>query len=261
MVEMTLDEIHEAELGMLECLDAFCEQHDISYYLAYGTLLGAIRHGGFIPWDDDADVWLLRKDYDRFLSLFEEDETYRLIRPFQPEYGFGWAKILDKRTAYRHESVVRPDDYGLTIDLFPLDCDGGEAFFQRMQKLSRLRKIKWYKHKAGSVQGPKRILKKVLARFVPERLIDERGFQAALDSGQKNGRVLNCFSRYTYKQESADASHFVPGLKLAFEGEHHFSVPRDPERVLERIYGKDWRVPVVDSHPTKVFWRDGFPSK
>lgn len=78
MKELTLQELKEIEFDMLKMFDAFCKENNIRYFLAYGTLLGAIRYKKFIPWDDDVDVLVPREDYDRLLHLFQDNEKYRL---------------------------------------------------------------------------------------------------------------------------------------------------------------------------------------
>ena len=79
MKELTLQEIKEIELDILKMFDSFCTENNIRYFLSHGTLLGAIRYKGFIPWDDDVDLLVPRKDYNRLLDLFQDSEQYQLF--------------------------------------------------------------------------------------------------------------------------------------------------------------------------------------
>ena len=79
MKELSLQELKEIEFDILKVFDAFCKENNIRYFFAYGTLLGAIRYKGFIPWDDDVDVLVPREDYDRMLTLFRDSEKYQMF--------------------------------------------------------------------------------------------------------------------------------------------------------------------------------------
>ena len=123
MIELTLQEVKEIELDILKMFDAFCKKNNIRYFLAFGTLLGAIRYKKFIPWDDDVDVLVPREDYDRLLSLFQDDDRYRLYAfERNSKYAFPFAKLCDMttklvETAYPNNGV----ELGVNIDIFPLD--------------------------------------------------------------------------------------------------------------------------------------------
>lgn len=123
MKELSLQELKEIELDILKMFDAFCKEHNIRYYLAFGTLLGAIRYKKFIPWDDDVDVLVPREDYDKLLSLFEDSDKYRLYAfEREPKYRYPFAKLCDMTT--RLIEVYYPNngvDLGVGIDIFPLD--------------------------------------------------------------------------------------------------------------------------------------------
>ena len=71
MQPLSTDDMKQIELGIMDEIDAICREHDLRYYLAYGSLLGAMRHGGFIPWDDDMDIVMPRKDYEKLLGNFD----------------------------------------------------------------------------------------------------------------------------------------------------------------------------------------------
>lgn len=123
MKELTLQELKEIELDILKVFDAFCKENNIRYFLAFGTLLGAIRYKKFIPWDDDVDVLVPREDYERLLELFQENDKYRLYAYERNcKYAFPFAKLCDMTTKlvetdYPNSGV----ELGVNIDIFPLD--------------------------------------------------------------------------------------------------------------------------------------------
>lgn len=121
-----LREVQLTELEMLTEVHRICQKREIPYVIIAGTLLGAVRHGGFIPWDDDVDVALLRKDYERFRRACEEElDTERFV--FQdgrntPGYRWGYGKLRRKRTLFlREHQEDMPYFQGIFLDVFPLD--------------------------------------------------------------------------------------------------------------------------------------------
>ena len=119
---LTLEEKKEISLDILLFFHDLCSKNDLHYFLAYGTLLGAVRHKGFIPWDDDVDVFMPRPDYERFKSLYNgsNDKYYLACVEKDRDYMFPFAKLEDLNTA----RVIRDneiDHQGMGIDIFPLD--------------------------------------------------------------------------------------------------------------------------------------------
>ena len=129
MIELdqnTLRRLQMTELELLEEVDRICKKCDIHYNIIAGTLLGAVRHGGFIPWDDDADVALLRPEYEKFCKACETeldtDRFYFQDHRNTPGYRWGYGKLRRKETLFlREHQEHMPYEQGVFIDVFPLD--------------------------------------------------------------------------------------------------------------------------------------------
>lgn len=127
-------------LGMLKDIDAICKKHGINYWLDSGSLLGAVRHQGFIPWDDDLDIGMLRKDYEKFLSVAPREigDNYLLQNWHSDEhFGYPFTKIIKRNTKYvtylqRNVSAWE----GIFIDIFPFDVYPGKAIQRFFHKYS-----------------------------------------------------------------------------------------------------------------------------
>lgn len=120
-----MNELHQIEKKLLIAFDKICRKHHLQYFLLGGSALGAIRHQGFIPWDDDIDIGMPRDDYDKFINLQKEfDEFGYFIQTYQsdPKYIYNYAKLRDSNTTfiekpYRFFQI----NHGVWIDIFPLD--------------------------------------------------------------------------------------------------------------------------------------------
>ncbi len=133
-----------AGLRMLELFDTVCRKYDLKYFVYYGTLLGAVRHQGFVPWDDDIDVVMLREDYEKFQAVapaeiqepyfFQNSYTDRLLWPF--------SKIRDSRTTAIEPKFAKVEGFhqGIFMDIFPLDSvpDGKNMQFPVIEEIQKL---------------------------------------------------------------------------------------------------------------------------
>ena len=146
----TLRKLQLIELEMLIEVDRICKKNDIKYNLIGGTLLGAVRHGGFIPWDDDADVAMLRPEYEKFCEACNKDLNEQKFY-FQnidrtPGYRWGYAKLRRKGTLFLRENQEHMDyEQGVFLDIFPIDGTPDNRFLRRIHdfRCFCVRKMLW----------------------------------------------------------------------------------------------------------------------
>lgn len=133
MRELDINEIHKGTLTIIKEFIHICEDNQLTYFTAYGSLIGTIRHGGFIPWDDDFDVHMFRSDYDKFISycISHEKELY----PFKiycpqniKDYPYNIARFCDMRYKLVSTNSCKNDGMGMFIDIYPLDGAGNGKY-------------------------------------------------------------------------------------------------------------------------------------
>lgn len=122
MQEMTLKDIQDMSLYIMKHIHDFCVSNNIKYSLGYGTMIGAVRHNGFIPWDDDLDIFMTRPEYDRFIELYQDSDEFRLLTPERKNSLKTYARVCEiKRTNAIVKCPWFEGENGLWIDIFPID--------------------------------------------------------------------------------------------------------------------------------------------
>ena len=138
--ELTLREIQKESLDILQDVHTFCKGHGIKYSLAYGSLIGAIRHKGFIPWDDDIDIFMPRNDYERFCKEYSSSR-YVLLSESDPSSYINFSRVYDNKKTFVETQLPFAKDYsgGLWIDVFPMDGadDNYDSYLEKMKRLRR----------------------------------------------------------------------------------------------------------------------------
>lgn len=264
MKTLSMEEIRSVELGCLKELKRVCEEHALRFILAYGTLIGAMRHEGFIPWDDDIDVQMPRDDYELLYELYLQGAFaphYQLVSYRDGSSIYPFFKLVDSRTL-AHESFLDEEfASGLWVDIFPLETvDMAAPHTHKLRK--RAYRLVWARHLAATdprfaTSTAARCVKRAIYPFTRRidrialaRRSDELAKGANVD---RRGEVVQEL-RYALVVDDQMERHLYeeadlfPAALASFEGEH-FPVPAKASKVLSSYYG-DWqRIPAPDERP------------
>lgn len=143
--QLNEEEIKELELGVMDYIHNLCQKENINYSLAYGTLLGAVRHKGYIPWDDDVDISLKRDEYDKLYQavLRDNDPIYKVASwENDARYPYPFYRVYDARTVYENNYIENDIDLGICVDVFPFDYYADVN--KEMVKLDTYRRLSVY---------------------------------------------------------------------------------------------------------------------
>ena len=234
-------------LEILKAIDKVCRTHHLTYYLLAGTMLGAVRHGGFIPWDDDADVGMPRQDYDIFLAHANEwlPEGFELVSGGQTKgYPYPFARVQDARSTYM---MHRSYDFvgGLPIDVFPLDGMIGPSLsrsyhyfrYRRWWKILYFIHTDPYKHGKGFRCVATQLLRKLFkAEFVHKKLDDVRR--------QWDCKTSPFLADHDYRPDKGaqPRENYGTPVPISFEGTLFMGVAR-PDAYLRHLYGNYMEIP------------------
>lgn len=246
---LTLKERQELLLQLLIELDVFCRNHNIKYSLAGGTLLGAVRHNGFIPWDDDVDIYMLREDFDRFTKTYKNSKYNSLVFNTETNKDYlpqGFAKIVNPFTyAFDKHGWA---EFGVFIDIFPLDYIPDNEKHQKkfIKKIRRLHNRFYHRHRHDFIS----ILKsyhhsldywwnKIIKNLALHNNSNCK-FVAHLIGSKGENTVI-------------PQDHLINLIELQFEG-HLFYALKDPKAYLINLYGHDYMTPkIYPLHQTEVY--------
>ena len=249
---LNTDEVKRIGLEGLLAFKKVCDEYGLRYYLAYGTLLGAVRHQGFIPWDDDIDVWMPRPDYDQLASLINYDMGEWRVLTAKTETGFffPWMKISNTKSVIMPSRFNSGLVYGVSIDVFPLDYWEGEErgdvekeleYYRNKYVTCRKKIMPYATVQEGWINGINRTFKKVYFNIIGKRCkLAIEMLKYGIDE-EINRRVISETKFCAYVNDRYKAVFLVDDFVgsedryLTFEGEY-FRVPYNFDNVLREIY-------------------------
>ena len=230
--------LRNAQLRMLEILidfDRVCRKHDIKYWLSSGTLLGAVRHGGFIPWDDDLDVDILEDDYKRLLPILEKelgDKYFIQNRKTDKNFINNFTKIRDRHSYIEETQAMtsRYANHGLFIDIFPLNC--AIKPFQRICGT-----IHYFCYLLSCKGDWSHKVSRLLTNFMYTCLIPIFRFVTSLS---KSNFVYHTYGSHFYV--GRNLNNIFPLSEIEFEG-HKFFAPGNCDGYLSDMFGDYMKLP------------------
>lgn len=259
MKEMTIKEEQNIQLEILKKFDAICRKEGLIYYLAYGTLLGAVREHGFIEWDDDVDIWMKRDDFEKFIKLYQNyaDDKY-FLQTYLSDKKMpvpGMTRICVNGTLkWPVECQKRGFHSGIYFDIFPLD-------YADMDDKKTRRKIKQCKQAYSMLWHKLRIKRKyswkgkvfcLISILIPRFVL--RNIVLNIKHKKYNPEKMVCYPvSFVFPKNIYDSKDFERVTELDFE-DMKCMCPCGYEKILTERYG-EWRIP-SDTKPrhTKAYY-------
>lgn len=249
--------LKKREIKILKEIDMVCRKNQIEYSLAYGSLLGAVRHKGFIPWDDDIDIMLERKQYEKFLKVAEQqlgDDFYLVDGYRDKHYGMVFAKVMLKNTVMRESSIkTSKASDGVFVDVFPFDAipDSEKLRNKQYRKAKFIKRIiicraRYYFGQKGLrllIYRLQRLLYLMLPKTTWMKMYEKNARR--YEECENSSMLGNMAGVTILKHNSYPKEIFKDFIEIEFEGLKCKSV-RDYDTVLKTTYGDYMQLPPED---------------
>lgn len=260
MEKKILRKLQLTEVAILKEIISICEKYDIKYLLAGGTLLGAIRHDGFIPWDDDLDIAIPRKDYNRFLKICSKElKKSFLLDSYltNKRYWLPFSKIRMKDTELGEKTLsYYHGEKGFFVDVFPLDnASSRNSKLLKVQSfiVKKITTILFIKN-IRPIEKQYSILKKIVMKVIKivpiQRLLHViLNITMQLNKNESSEFLCSIAGRYSFQKETWSRSEMFPSILKEFEN-IKCKIPNQYDRVLSWTYGDYMKLPPKEKRET-----------
>lgn len=251
--EKVMKKLRETQIEVLNEIVRICEKNDIKYYLMGGTLLGAIRHKGYIPWDDDLDIGMLREDYERFIEIapYElSDEYYLETRKYNKNFYLEFSKLKKNNTEFNEQALENLDIHkGIFVDIFPYDkIDNSRKFLSKIRNIYIIYAIEsiFVKYKFKKLKDTRRPFICGLYQIFPATFIlnMQQRFMK-MDRNRKTDYVCNFVGGLSVSKATINKNIFDEQVMVEFEGQKYTTF-KDYEKYLTQVYGDYMKLPPVE---------------
>lgn len=252
-MKLSPEQLRAVQLTQLACMveiDRICREQGFRYYLIGGTLLGAVRHKGFIPWDDDLDIAMPRDDYDRFMADGQDwlGEKYFLQNYNTDTHCYvPFSKIRRNDTVFREKSASHLNcHHGIYVDIFPLDAVSVSSKKRKFDSFvcAQLQRVVSGKLKTDH-KGNKALnfIRRGIGLFCSLKFLDKLIYRRlSRYAGAETGLLTNALSPYGVEKEMRPVADYGEPIEIDFEG-YRFFAPAKAEALLKQVYGNYMKLP------------------
>ena len=262
-----IKQLKAIQLDIMDHFHKWCIENDITYFITAGTLIGALRHNGYIPWDDDIDVVMLRPDYEKMLKLFPKDGRYRLYSiERDPSCIYAYAKVYDFDTLMIEGNEKAHPKIGVNIDIFPLDSvtdnyEDGKKLKKQLQLLNDILGVKQLdKANRGLVKNVTVAVLRAISSFFPYSWLVKqiiRGSKKYVENTDSR-YIVNAVIHAKGEREILEREWFKDTVELEFEGRKYLA-PIGADQYMRRLFGNYMQLPPEDKrvshHRFKAYYK------
>ena len=265
--ELLISQIKQIQLNILLKVADFCKENNINYFLTAGTLIGALRHKGFIPWDDDIDIVMLRDDYNKFISIFNkvsEEKNIKVFSPNDKNYPYTYAKVSDTRTMLiENKYLSKIFELGINIDVFPLDYltddfNSSLKFLKKIYKYNsilELKQISLDKKRSFYKQLSIIVIQFVLKIFSYKWLINKINVLAQKNINNEGSKYIGqIVIKAKGEKEILERSWFAKAVDVTFE-KNLFKAPIGYDAYMKRLFGNYMQLPPKEKQITHHYYK------